>query len=76
MLPDILDLCSMIRNLDPVLFSRLLRWTLGAVFIATGIWYYQDGAWPAIAFGSAMFITGFFRPRRCVDDKCDIGSEQ
>jgi hypothetical protein len=61
--------------MSPVLFSRLLRWTLGSIFIATGIWYYQEGAWPAIVFGSVMFITGFFRPRRCVEDNCEVSSQ-
>lgn len=55
-----------------VWFSRLLRWGLGVFFIATGIFFYKSGGWPAILFGALIFITGFFRPVRCLDDSCDL----
>jgi hypothetical protein len=55
-----------------VWFSRTLRWSLGAVFISTGIIYYKEGAWPAILFGAVLVVTGFFRPRRCIDDNCQV----
>jgi hypothetical protein len=55
-----------------VLFSRILRWSLGIMFISAGIYYLKDGGWPAIFFGLIMLITGFFRPRRCIDDSCDM----
>jgi hypothetical protein len=58
--------------MSAVLFSRLLRWTLGAIFIGTGVYYFKDGAWPAIVFGAVMFITGFFKPRRCIEDNCEV----
>jgi hypothetical protein len=57
-----------------VWFSRLLRWGLGSLFIGAGIVYFKDGAWPALFFGTVLIITGFFRPRRCIDDHCDINS--
>jgi hypothetical protein len=47
-------------------FSKGLRWLLGTIFTAVGIIYYNEGGWPAILFGAAMIITGFFRPRRCL----------
>lgn len=54
-------------------FSRLLRWTLGLLFIGVGIYYYKDGAWPAILLGAVLVVTGFFRPRRCLDENgCEI----
>jgi hypothetical protein len=49
-------------------FSRLLRWGLGGLFIITGIMYNKSGNWPAILFGALIFITGFFKPKRCVDN--------
>jgi hypothetical protein len=54
-------------------FSRLLRWSLGLLFVGAGIYYFKDGAWPAIMLGAVLIITGFFRPKRCIDDEgCEI----
>lgn len=53
-------------------FSRLLRWGLGILFIIVGYIYFSDGGWPAIIFGAAFFISGFFRPRRCIDGSCEL----
>lgn len=53
-------------------FHRIFRWVLGLLFIGAGIYYYAAGAWPAIAFGLLMLITGFFKPRRCVSEDCNI----
>lgn len=52
-------------------FSRLLRWGLGMLFIIMGIVYFNKGGWPAILFGILIFITGFFKPKRCLDN-CTI----
>ena len=53
------------------LFSRVLRWSLGALFIWVG-WHFE-GAWPAYIFGGILFVTGFFRPKRCLDENgCEI----
>lgn len=49
-------------------FSKILRWSLGIVFIATGILYAGEGGWPAILFGTLILITGFFKPKRCISD--------
>jgi hypothetical protein len=54
-----------------VWLSRSLRWGIGTIFIATGLVYFKEGGWPALLFGGLMFITGFFRPRRCMDDQCE-----
>jgi hypothetical protein len=56
--------------------SRILRWGLGGLFVAIGIAYYNQDGWPAIIFGAVMIITGFFRPKRCIDDGCDISEIQ
>src|SRR5688500_16692387 len=53
-----------------ILFNALLRWAFGIVFISLGVVYYEDGAWPVILFGTILFITGFFRPKRCLDKRC------
>lgn len=49
-------------------FSRLLRWITGTIFILTGIKYTGQGGWPVIAFGALILITGFFKPKRCLND--------
>jgi hypothetical protein len=53
-------------------FNRLLRWSLGAFFISMGIAYAKEGAWPIIILGVVLFATSFMRPRRCIDDECNI----
>jgi hypothetical protein len=56
-----------------VWFSRILRWTLGLLFIGVGIYYFKDGAWPALLVGGVLLVTGFFRPKRCLDENgCEI----
>lgn len=52
-------------------FSRLLRWGLGLFFAGAGIVYFDKGGWPAILFGAVLIATGFFRPRRCLEEGCD-----
>lgn len=49
-------------------FSSLVRWTIGIFFILSGIIYSGEGGWSAIAFGTLIFITGFFKPKRCMND--------
>ena len=53
-------------------FSRILRWGFGIIFIGAGITYIHDGAWPAIFLGIVFIVTGFFNPRRCINDECGI----
>jgi hypothetical protein len=55
-----------------VIASRLLRWALGLGFAGLG-WYYRhdEYAWALIVFGAIFFVTGFFKPRRCVEDQCE-----
>jgi|GEM_PF-802227 uncharacterized membrane protein len=55
-------------------FSRILRWVLGAFFMGAGIIYFKQGAWPAILFGALIFVTAFFRPKRCLEEGCEIPS--
>jgi hypothetical protein len=47
-------------------FSKVLRWGIGAAIIVSGIVHYNTNAWPVIAFGVVVFITGFLKPTRCI----------
>ncbi len=60
----------MLEKINPVWFHRILRFGLGALFI--GIAFFYKDAWPLYIFGGIIFITGFIRPRRCIDDQCDL----
>lgn len=51
-----------------VLWNRIIRFVLGGFFIGTGIYYWQQGGWPATLFGAVFVATGIFRPRRCVGE--------
>jgi len=51
-----------------VWFSRIIRWGFGMLFIGGGIYYYDQGGWAAILFGAVFFATGFFRPKRCLEE--------
>jgi len=54
-------------------FSSILRWSLGLLFMAMGYINLQDeSAWVILVFGLIIFATGFFRPKRCIDDNCKI----
>ena len=59
-----------------VWFSRILRWVFGALFTGVGILYFDEGGWPAILFGAAFLVSGFFRPRRCIDDGCTVPTDR
>lgn len=58
------------------IFSSLLRFALGTVFISIGMWYWKAGGWPAVIFGTVLFITGFFRPKRCLKEGCNYPSSK
>jgi|GEM_PF-2208661 len=53
-----------------VLLSRVVRWSFGILIIWLG--FRNDYDWAVIIFGALMFITGFFRPRRCVGEICNM----
>lgn len=54
-------------------FSRILRWSLGLLFMTMGCLYSKDeSAWVIMVFGLIIFATGFIRPTRCIDDNCKI----
>lgn len=55
-----------------ILLHRLLRWGFGVLFTTIGIVYYNEGAWAAILFGGIFLVTGFFRPKRCLQEDCKV----
>ena len=55
--------------------NRIIRWGLGITFLSIGILNQDEGRWFAIAFGLAFIATGFFRPKRCLEDgSCEINN--
>jgi hypothetical protein len=50
--------------------SRGLRWSLGigALFIA---WHYEDAQMMYVV-GALLIVTGFLKPKRCVDGQCEV----
>lgn len=54
-------------------FSRILRWSLGMLLLLLGYTYAKDDyTWVLIVFGVLLVITGFLRPKRCLDNNCEI----
>jgi len=54
-------------------FSRILRWALGIGLLFLGAKYLkEDYGWVLILFGSITVVTGFLRPKRCLDDNCNV----
>ena len=53
--------------------SSLVRWLLGLVFLYMAYLLRKEaGTWILLLFGSVLFVSGFFRPKRCIDDRCDL----
>lgn len=50
--------------------SRLIRWALAAVLAY--IAYSFEDAKILYIFAGVAFISGFFAPKRCIDDNCNI----
>lgn len=55
-----------------IVLHRLLRWGFGALFTSIGVVYYEEAGWAPILFGSIFLITGFFRPKRCIQEGCEV----
>ena len=61
------------ENKLAIWFSSILRWFLGLLFMAMGFMESKDEySWAVIVFGLIVFATGFIRPKRCIDDNCNI----
>jgi hypothetical protein len=60
------------ENRIAIWFSSILRWTLGLLLIAVGYSpSNDDSSWVIMVFGLIILVTGFIRPRRCINDNCD-----
>ena len=61
------------RNTKRLLWvNRAIRWGMGITFIAVGWKIKDEGRWFALVFGTVFIISGFFRPRRCLEDNCPV----
>jgi hypothetical protein len=61
------------ENKRAIWFSSILRWALGLLFMVVGyIHAKEDSDWVVIVFGLIILATGFIRPKRCIDDNCNI----
>ncbi len=50
--------------------SRILRWALGLGFLWLAFSY--DDAQVLYFFGAVVFISGFFKPKRCTSNSCNL----
>lgn len=55
-----------------ILSHRIIRWGFGALFTVGGIVYYNQGGLVAILFGAIFIVTGFLRPKRCLQQDCEV----
>ena len=61
------------RNTKLLLWvNRTIRWGMGIAFLSIGMMIKEEGRWFALVFGAALIISGFFRPRRCLEENCTI----
>lgn len=51
---------------------RIVRWSFGGAFLLYGLSHHEEGSWFAIAFGAAILLTSFFRPKRCLEETCSL----
>ncbi len=58
----------LIKNGSGLADKYIIRMEVAGIFIHTGIKYTGQDGWPAIAFGTLILITGFFKPKRCLHD--------
>jgi len=59
------------ENKIAIWFSSILRWSLGLLFITMGVIHSKENdAWATLAFGLIIFITGFIRPKCCINNNC------
>jgi hypothetical protein len=54
-------------------FNSILRWSLGLLLGGIG-WLYAEaeGRWVLFFFSLVLIVTGFFRPRKCLADNCEV----
>jgi hypothetical protein len=54
--------------------SRIIRWALAAAFAWMA--YAYKGMEFLYLFAAVVFITGFFVPKRCIDDSCALPDKE
>lgn len=61
------------ENKLAIWFSSILRWFLGLLFMIMGYTNSRDDRdWVVMIFGLIIFVTGFIRPKCCINDNCKI----
>jgi hypothetical protein len=51
-------------------FSRIIRWALAGAFAWMA--YTYSGMEFLYLFAAVVFITGFFAPKQCADENCNL----
>ena len=55
-------------------FNRLLRWFFGGALLYYGIINHDESRWIGLIIGTVVAISGFIRPKRCLEDSCTINN--
>jgi len=53
-------------------FNRLIRWSFGGALLFYGITNHDESRWIGLVIGTVVVISGFIRPKRCLEDSCTI----
>jgi phosphatidylglycerophosphate synthase len=66
-----MQLCSMPKTyrMDSHTLSRIIRWFMACVF---GIVAWKFQSWEVGLFALIFLVSGFFKPRRCSEEGCDL----
>ena len=52
--------------------NRIVRWSFGGILLFYGLTNQDESRWVGIVIGTVVVITGFIRPKRCLEEKCSI----
>ncbi len=53
-------------------FNRAIRWSFGSALLYYGIINHDESRWIGLVIGTVVVISGFIRPKRCLEDSCTI----
>ena len=48
--------------------NRVIRWSFGGLLLYYGIINHDESRWIVLVIGSVAFISGFIRPKRCLEE--------
>ncbi len=48
--------------------NRMIRWSFGGALLFYGIINHDESRWIGLVIGSVAFISGFIRPKRCLEE--------